>query len=295
MTNPYVSVIIPTFERPTSLQSCVGAVRDQNYPRNRFEVIVVDDGSATRIEDCVQNLFKDDRITFLRQANAGPAAARNMGAQHAQGDVLVFTDDDCLPGKTWLRELIEPLRKDTTILVGGRVINGLTGNLFSTTSQLIISEAYSYFLSRNSELRFFASNNMAISRKLFHQIGGFDSSFRTSEDREFCDRLIHKGYSLVYRPEAIVRHYHDLELATFFRQHFSYGRGAYQYHRVRALRSDTQLRPETGYYLSVFRRAFDSRLSRRPFSVAALLGLWQIATISGFMWERISRKSRFQK
>src|SRR5262245_35313420 len=96
-SRPFISVIIPTYERVGQLSVCLGALVAQDYPRDHFEVLVVDDGSATSPEAGV-DAFRDRlNVQFLTQRHAGPATARNFGAAHAKGDFLAFTDDDCVP------------------------------------------------------------------------------------------------------------------------------------------------------------------------------------------------------
>jgi glycosyltransferase involved in cell wall biosynthesis len=279
---PIFSIVIPTYNRPKQLAACLQACGRLDYPHDRFEIIIVDDGSPDPIEVHKKDGSNLPRITCLRQFNAGPGSARNMGAQHARGDILAFTDDDCAPTKQWLRELAQSFKNAPTGLVGGQTVNGLVDNIFSIVSQMIIDEAYAYFLGRDSGLRFFASNNMAVSSKLFQESGGFDSSFRTSEDRDFCARWIRQGHPLVYTTRAIVHHYHQLTLTAFCRQHFSYGRGAYQFHRTRARCGPSLLKPDPRFYASVFRRALSGK---KPLRTTGLLGLWQIANLAGFLWQ----------
>jgi len=278
---PIFSIVIPTYSRPKQLAACLQACARLEYPHDRFEIIIVDDGSPVPVEVPKNDGSNLVSITYLRQFNSGPASARNRGAQHARGDILAFTDDDCAPTSQWLRELAQSFNDAPTGLVGGRTINGLVDNLYSTASQIIVDEAYAYFLSRNSDLRFFTSSNMAVSAKLFHESGGFDSSFRTSEDRDFCDRWIRQGHPLVYSPKAIVHHYHHLNLRGFCRQHFTYGRGAYQFHRTPTRCGRSLLKPDPQFYASVFRRA----LSWKPLCMVGLMGLWQVANLAGFLWQ----------
>ena len=167
MMTPFFSIIVPTFDRPEALTACVQAMRRLDYPRDRFEVIIVDDGSRIPAVASRPHLEDDVMITVLRQANAGPASARNLGARHARGDILAFTDDDCRPTPQWLRELAQSFHDEPTELVGGRTVNGLDNNLYSAASQMIVDEAYAYFFRRDSDLRFFASNNMAVLDQAF--------------------------------------------------------------------------------------------------------------------------------
>jgi len=278
---PLFSIVIPTYNRPKQLAACLQACARLDFPHDRFEIIIVDDGSPLPVEVLKNDGSNLMSITCLRQSNSGPASARNMGAQHGKGEILAFTDDDCIPTSQWLREMAQSFKDAPMGLVGGRTMNGLVDNPYSTASQIIVDEAYAYFLSRDSDLRFFASNNMAVAAELFHKSGGFDSSFRISEDRDFCHRWIRRGKPLIYAPDAIVHHHHHLTMTAFCRQHFSYGRGAYQFHRTRARCGRSLLKPDPRFYAAVFRRG----LSRKPLRMAGLMGLWQVANFAGYLWQ----------
>ena len=290
MSAPFISIIVPSYDRHKSLAACVRSIRKLNYPRDRYELIIVDDGSKIPIEEACPDISGDPSISILRQSNSGPASARNLGAEHARGDFLAFIDDDCIPTPNWLTELAHSLTNRYSDLVGGRTINGLETNLYSSTSQLIVDEAYSYFLSQNKDLQFIASNNMAVSSHLFRDNGGFNSTFRTSEDRDFCDRWIKEDLQLTYAGNAIVHHYHHLSFASFVQQHFNYGRGAYQFHRARAHRESGGFSPELQFYYSVFRLALRQKSLRRSVSTVGLLGVWQSANLMGFLWEWLNSR-----
>lgn len=291
LTAPFVSVVVPTFNRQEALVACVQAIIQQDYPQDRFEVIVVDDGSSRPVTVSGLANRRNVPIVLLRLSNAGPASARNLGAQHAQGDMLAFTDDDCRPSPQWLRELARLIQADPGILVGGRTVNALGTNLYSAASQIIVDEAYAYFLGRGSDLAFFASNNMAMATEQFHANGGFDPAFRTAEDRDFCDRWIRRGALVAYASEAVVHHYHHLTFGTFWRQHFNYGRGAFRFHRARAQRGRSRLRPDLRFYASVCRRGVFAPLSWKSFGMAGLLGVWQVANLAGFVSQGLRRDS----
>src|SRR5580704_13436050 len=125
---PVWSVVIPTRNRVDRLRSCLGALAAQNYPREKFEVIVVDDGGAQEIEPIERALRDRVEIRVVRQPQTGPAAARNRGVSLARGEFLAFTDDDCTPIPDWLSELERVLRSNPNALVGGRVLNALGRN-----------------------------------------------------------------------------------------------------------------------------------------------------------------------
>lgn len=279
---PLFSVIVPTWNRPRELRACLAALARLDYPKSCFEVIVVDDGSEPAL-DATNFDGLDRRAKWLRQPNAGPAAARNAGADKAEGEYLAFTDDDCLPDPGWLSGFARTFQQAPQALVGGCTSNGLPGNIYAAASQMIVEAATAYFFATHSKLQFFASNNLALPARLFRAIGGFDVSFRTSEDRDFCDRWVREGYTLAYASTAVIQHRHDLTLTGFWRQHFGYGKGASRLHRARARRGAAPFRPELSFYRDVFRQSLVHE--ERMLSLAALLFLWQVANTAGYLWQ----------
>jgi glycosyltransferase involved in cell wall biosynthesis len=236
MMGPFCSVIIPTRNRPRELAVCLESFARQGYPRDRFEVIVVDDGSTEPLEPVIERVAKAVDISLLRQANAGPAAARNAGAARARGELLAFTDDDCAPTPEWLAGLARHAAQRPDCAIGGYTLNRLASNWYSTASQLLVSHLYAWYNADAERARFFASNNLALPAGRFHALGGFNAAYprAAGEDREFCDRWIRHGYRMVFAPEAVVLHAHHLTWRTFWRQHAHYGRGGFIFHQGRA-------------------------------------------------------------
>ena len=285
MKTPTFTIVIPTRGRPTQLSSCLEAIALLDYERDKFEIIVVDDGSPEPIDDRVASFRDRLNITLLCQTNAGPSAARNAAAAVRGGRFLAFTDDDVRPKPDWLRRLAEHFLQHPDCLVGGRVCNALTDNPYSTTSQLIMDSAYSFYNQDPNDARFIASCNMAMPAVSFLDIGGFDAAFRiASEDRDLCDRWRHRGYRMRYASEAVVLHAHRLSLGSFWRQHFRYGRGAWRFHRARSRRGGRLTRELRTHarFLSVVRAKIPAR---RRFVIIGLLGVWQVANLAGFLYE----------
>src|SRR5262245_46024865 len=96
---PFVSVIIPVYNNPDGLRRCLHALEAQTYPKSRYEIIVVDNGSDTPPADMVRAF---DRVTLLEEAVPSSYAARNRGLAQARGEVIAFTDSDCIPAPDWL-------------------------------------------------------------------------------------------------------------------------------------------------------------------------------------------------
>ena len=287
--NPFFSIIIPTHNRPKQLAICLESLSHLDYPRDRFEVIVVDDGSPIIPEDVVAHFRDRLNVILLTQACTGPAGARNTGVKTANGDFLAFIDDDCAPATHWLRNLSVLFLLASDRAIGGRTINGLPNNLYSVTSQTIIDVAYAYYNPDPNQACFFASNNLTVAADLFHDIGGFDVTFTTSEDRDFCDRWRHQGFKMAYVPEVLLYHFHDLKFGTFWRQHFNYGRGAYRYHRARAHRGKGRFRPDLKFYRRLFLGPLIQERGARVLWVTMLLIISQIANALGFLREWLNQ------
>ena len=265
----FVSVIVPTRDRSEQLAACVSALEELDYPRDRREVIVVDDANGD-----------------------GPAAARNRGAERARGELYAFTDDDCRPAPGWLRALAARWAGDRDLAVGGRTTNGLPGNTFAAAGQTIVDLVYAHYnANANGDgggARFFASNNLAVPAAAFEALGGFDERFRASEDRDFCARWLASGRRLASAPGAVVAHAPTLTLGGFCRRHFEYGRGAYRYHRARPGSVAASLRAELSFHRrlpSLVRPELATVGGRGTATFAALLAAWQAANAAGFLWE----------
>lgn len=281
------SIVIPTYNRPDRLEQCLRSIGQLGYPRDRFEVIVVDDGSQLPLTPIKTQFESGIPLRMIRQENAGPASARNTGAAVARGHYLVFTDDDCQVHPDWLNSLGETLSQNPSALVGGCTLNALPENVYSTASQLLIDYLYHYYNQLKGKPTFFASNNFAVPRDQYHKLGGFDTSFplAAGEDREFCDRWLALGHTMVYAPTMQVFHAHYLTLKKFWRQHFNYGRGAFWFHQVRARRHHQPIQVEPlSFYLQLLTYPIRRRSSSALF-LALLLGLSQLANIFGFVWE----------
>jgi glycosyltransferase involved in cell wall biosynthesis len=289
------SVVIPTYNRPVALRNCLEALAQQQYSRDAFEVIVVNDGGSECLAE-LEQLFQDRlNCTMLHQLRSGPATARNYGALRARGRYLAFTDDDCRPSPGWLTRLEQSLVMNPDSLAGGRVLNAVKGRRCSAASQHLLDFLYAFYTEQGRP-RFFASNNFALSASGFRVLGGFDESFplAAAEDREFCARWSQQGGSMVYAPAAVVRHFHALNISGFIRQHFNYGRGAYLFHRRCASsgRGGVRLEP-LSFYLRLLSCPFTVRAGNMGtrLHISSLLLLSQVVNIFGYCCEKARKNS----
>jgi len=283
------SIVVPTYNRPLGLSHCLEAIASGAYPRSRYEVIVVDDGSEETLEPIVAPFLRSLNITLLRQRNSGPACARNAGAREAGGTYLVFLDDDCRPDPGWLHALGRKLDVNPLCAAGGKTVNGLAQNLFSTASQDLIEYLYNYWNPDADDAAFVTSNNLVFPRILFKQIGGFDTNFpfAAAEDRELCDRWRSLHQRIVYAPEALVFHYHELSLKTFLVQHFTYGRGAVIFHNIRKqrIRQRTEI-SQRAFFRGLLYFAVTRKPGLRGIAVGMLIWLSQIVMVFGYLSRR---------
>jgi len=288
---PFISIVIPTYGRPAKLLRCLEAIGRLRYPADRFEVIVVDDGSPVPVAPSIAALSQPFNMNVIRQENRGPAVARNFGIRMAKGSLVAFTDDDCEPQPEWLCQLATAHLNDPDAALGGTVRNALPHRICSESSQLLVDYLYEYFGTVSKGTGFLTSNNLAFPAKALRDSGGFDESFplAAGEDREICDRWIRQGRPLLFVPQAIVHHNHDLNLLRFTKQQFNYGRGAWHFHNIR--RQNTQLshRVEPArFYLHMLLYPFRRHYRMRSFLISPLLALSQAANASGYFYQRFS-------
>ena len=291
---PFFSIIIPTLNRSAQLATCLQSLACLNYPPNRFEVIVVDDGGQTRPESLVDSFCNQIDIVLIPQPHGGPAMARNTGAQKAKGEFLAFTDDDCIPTANWLQALSARFSGTRNVMIGGKTINTLPINLYSTATQLLIDYLYQYYNLYPDDAHFLTTNNLAMPADLFRSVCGFDTTFplAAGEDREFCARWLQHGYQMTYAPEVLVYHTHVFNFRTYWRKHFTYGRGAYRYHQVRAQRGFGPFRPDPKFYMRLILNPFIQKQRKRTLRVTVLLMISQVANGLGFLWEGLNQHKR---
>lgn len=281
-------MIIPTRDRPARLRQCLAALVRSSVGRDRFEVIVVDDGGSETL-DSITGAFTDDiDVRLLRQPTSGPARARNAGAASARANLLAFTDDDCRPAPDWLEQLVRRHAEAPDAAIGGRVSNGVERNDFSRASQVLLDYLYRRSNPEGADATFFASCNLAVPRARFLESGGFNESypFAAAEDRDFCRRWQEHGGRLLYAPSAVVHHFHTLGPRTFFRQHFGYGRGSRRFRNEAAQSSGARPRFErAGFYVGIVSEPFGRMPLLQALRVSTLLAVSQLATVLGFVWE----------
>lgn len=281
------AVVVPTYDRPDALKACLTALMRLDPAPD--SIVVVDDGGKWFAASVCADF--GDRVTCIRQANVGPAAARNAGVRQVQAEVVALTDDDCLPRSDWLGRLLAAHAGVAGRMVGGRVENALADNIYSAASQSLCDYLYAASVGEGREAGFFTTNNLAFDRAFFERIGGFDESFprAAAEDRDLGLRWRAAGGQLLYTPEAVIDHAHHMDFRGFWRQQSNYGRGVRQLETRMAARkaTDKPFSKPNFYARLVTHPLRDGGAS--PLTRSALLALAQLATVWGYARERIGK------
>ncbi len=203
----FFSVVIPTYNRLPILQKCLRSLENQqNCDLVRdYEVIIVDDGSSDQTLEWLDTHHAEfPHVRCLSQVHQGPAAARNLGVEQAQGDTIIFIDSDLVVTETFLKSHAEALaiaqKQSDQVFTYGRVIN--TCNFENPTAEPYKITDFS--------AAYFATGNVAISRHMLLKAGLFDTQFKLYgwEDLELGVRLKTLGLKLIKCPEAVGYHWH---------------------------------------------------------------------------------------
>jgi len=215
---PKASVVVCSYNGAKTLDRCLTSLKEINYPN--YEVILVDDGST---DDTQEIAARHSWVKNIRQENKGLSFARNVGAHASGGDVIVYTDSDCMADPDWLYYLMGTLLSGDYAGVGGPNISPPAENWV----QACVSAAPggpNHVLLTDVVAEHIPGCNMAFHRWAFDQVGGFDPEYRKAgDDVDFCWRLQQSGGVIAFSPAAIVWHYRRFTLQAFRKQQQGYG------------------------------------------------------------------------
>jgi glycosyltransferase involved in cell wall biosynthesis len=213
-----VSVVIPAYNAESTIAQAVEHSLSQAREPLEVEVIVVDDGST----DDTAKVARSAGATVIRQENAGPAAARNRGWESATGQVICFTDSDCIPLAGWLEGLLDGFSEEQVGSVAGSYENA---NSSSWLAQWVHREIMERHKRMPPFVRAFGSYNVAIPRYVLEATGGFNPAYRraSGEDNDLSYRIIKEGWRIAFRPQARVAHYHPEKVGKYLLEQYRHG------------------------------------------------------------------------
>jgi GT2 family glycosyltransferase len=216
---PTVSVVVCSYNGAATLEECLRSLMELDYPD--YEVILVDDGSQDRTPQIADQF---PQVVYLRQRNLGLSVARNVGARAAKGEVVAYTDSDCVADEHWLRHLVKAMRDQHAPAIGGPNISPPRD---SWVAQCVAASPGnpSHVMLDDCHAEHVPGCNMAFDRQVLLSLGGFDPQFRQAgDDVDICWRLLDAGYQIGYAPGAIVWHHRRSTVSAYLRQQKGYGR-----------------------------------------------------------------------
>jgi len=282
---PFVSIIIPFLNDVQRLKICLGALDQQTYPKDRFEIILIDNGS----EESLDNLEAfSANIHLSKETKPGSYAARNKGISLAKGDVIAFTDADCIPQPDWLAKGVAKLFHSPACgLVGGRIevfCHSLDNPTATELYELLVAFPQERFVTRQ---HFSATANLFTFKSVFEKIGLFDANLKSGGDFDWGTRVFAAGYTQMYADDTCVLHPARYSIAEIAQKQARVVRGLYQIYSkegypfrllIRHIRHE---RPRPKDFLNI---GSDQRLKNRKQKVQVLF----VMTIVKFVkvWKR---------
>ncbi|NCB38920.1 MAG: glycosyltransferase, partial [Erysipelotrichia bacterium] len=217
------SVVIPVLNSPDKLCAALEGLCSQqtSFP---FETVVVDDGSTIDLMAVRDKFASLLSLTWIRlERNGGPARARNIGVEAATGEIILFTDADCVPACDWVQKMVFPFEDSSVVGAKGAYVSNQS-DLWARLAQLEFEERYQLLMSQ-SDIDFIDTYSGAYRKDVFIAAGGFDCSFSRpdNEDVDLSFRVKKIGGRFVFVADALVEHTHREGWSAYARLKF--GRG----------------------------------------------------------------------
>ena len=190
---------MPAYNSELTIEGCISSIKSQKYPKEKYEIIVVDDESTDNTVQVAKNAGADKVIT-IQHSSSG--TARNMGSKHADGKILAFIDSDCIAQDGWLKTIEKEF--ETNQVIGGPVLNGRVDSIVAWAEYLMEFSDFNEFKKR-SFVNFVPACNQACTKEVFERIGGFGEG-RLTEDVHFGYTLQKSGVKIVFVPELQIQH-----------------------------------------------------------------------------------------
>ena len=204
MVSPFVSVIIPVYNDQERFNKCLQGLARQTYSSDLFEVLAVDNGSTPPI--CTAPDAPTNTL-YLTESTPGSYAARNRALSEARGDILAFTDSDCIPDERWIENGVHAVSKlSGPGLIAGRIDVHFKDPAHPTWVEL--HEREFAFRQNENAARFHygATANVFAPRTVFDKVGLFDASLKSGGDREWGNRVFNAGFTVAYADDVRVQH-----------------------------------------------------------------------------------------
>lgn len=224
-----VSIIVITYNAKDDLEECLKSLEQQDYDRK--EVLVVNDASIDDTENFLKRYQREcsfEMSVITNKTNKGVAGARNIGIQHAKGELIAFTDSDCVADTRWISELVQGFDQKDIVGVGGRVIHKRISNIWELSEK-----GHDFVATKEGYVSYVVGCNMSFVRDLLKNYMFNDELKYGYEEALLCDYMIEAGHKIYYRPQAIVQHKHKSTLKSLFRRKYMLGESSIWYRKKR--------------------------------------------------------------
>ncbi len=224
---PTVSVIVPALNAEKTIGELLDSLMRVDYNRDKLEIIVVDGGSTDRTQEIVQSY----PVRLIVEKRKGLNVARNTGVRNSSGEIVLFTDSDCVVSKDWIKQIVKNFRDKEIGCVGGSVSRYEENFLSRYADESIMPVLRKFRIRKVLEnleppMNYPVGCNLAFRRDVFKKVGEFNEEIHHGfDEEEFVERACKAGYKMILDPEAIVKHKHRSDLKRLLRQAFSYGLG----------------------------------------------------------------------
>jgi len=224
----FVSVVIPVFNDSERLKLCLKALENQTYPRDSYEVIVVDNGSDSPVE-LAPALFP--QVQVAQESRPGSYAARNAGIMLSRGDVIAFTDSDCIPAADWIEKGVAALLSVPNCgLVAGQVKVFAQNPTHPTMSELY-EMVFAFPQEENIKQKHFGvTANLFTFRDVIEKVGLFDANLKSAGDVKWTMGVYSYGYKQVYADDVCVLHPARRSLREIYKKHIRISGGHHDIH-----------------------------------------------------------------
>ena len=215
---PSVSVIVPAYNAEGTIEACVDSLLELRYPRDRLELCVVDNASG---DGTVRALAPyRDRVVVVSERRRGAGAARNAGLRRTSGEVVAFTDADCVVDRWWLARLLVPLRDPAVGIAGGEILALPPADPVQRFGETIHDHRAAI---DEYTPPYVITMSWAARLDVMREVGGFDEEFLRGQDVELSYRIIQAGYALAFAPGSVVYHHNEGDLRGLFHEGFTHG------------------------------------------------------------------------
>ncbi len=223
---PFVSIVIPVRNVEKTIGQCLESLKNLNYPKDKYEVILADSES----DDQTSSIAKKYGVIFISTPKRSVCAGRNEGFKIAKGDIVAFSDADCVMDKDWIKNSLKYFEDQKVGAVGGPNLSPADDTSFAKAVSFVFNQAlfsagsvHGRILKNTKVVASLPGCNIILRRGALNKVMPVDETILGGEDFAMNYKIRKFGYKLLYTPDTFVWHYHRSDPSKFFKQIYRYG------------------------------------------------------------------------